>query len=317
MEVKGGGSAEADKAEFQARVQGMLEKAKQLKPEELVFRYKGVLYPSVLSSVQTLQALGNFQARPEDLVIASYPKCGFNWVNLLLRDIAFVNQNESEDGKSGVRSQLKLLEFENAGNYEGMKNDPSPRIYGTHSHYNNLPPSIHEKKTKILVVFRNPKDNAVSYYHFCQNNPLLPTFSSWDEFFRKYMTGEVCWSSYFDHALVWEKHFDDENVKIITYEELKEDLAKGVQSIAEFFGLSLSEEQIQEIAGRGTFQAMSDNAEKTHSSFGKVIFRKGVVGDWKTLFTKEQSEEMDAKFEACLAGTKLGAMLKYDLYCQE
>ncbi|GCC22742.1 hypothetical protein chiPu_0001132 [Chiloscyllium punctatum] len=147
---------------------------------------------------------------------------GFNWVNLLLRDIAFVNQNESEDGKSGVRSQLKLLEFENAGNYEGMKNDPSPRIYGTHSHYNNLPPSIHEKKTKILVVFRNPKDNAVSYYHFCQNNPLLPTFSSWDEFFRKYMTGEVCWSSYFDHALVWEKHFDDENVKIITYEELKE-----------------------------------------------------------------------------------------------
>ncbi|XP_060687297.1 sulfotransferase 6B1-like [Hemiscyllium ocellatum] len=317
MEAKGDGSAEADKADFQKMIQGMLEKAKQLKPEELVFRYKGVLYPSVPSSVQTLQALGNFQARPEDLVISSYPKCGFNWVNLLLRDIAFINQNESEDGKPGVRSQLKLLEFENAGNYEEMKNDPSPRIYGMHGHYNNLPSSIHQKKTKILVVFRNPKDNAVSYYHFCQNNPLLPTFSSWDEFFRNYMTGEVCWGSYFDHALVWEKHFDDENVKIVTYEELKENLAKGVQSIAEFFGLSLSEEQIQKIAGRGTFQAMSDNAEKTHSSFGKVIFRKGVVGDWKTLFTKEQSEEMDAKFEACLAGTKIGAMLKYDLYCKE
>ncbi|XP_059504680.1 sulfotransferase 6B1-like [Stegostoma tigrinum] len=321
MESKDGVREGADKggpaADFHERVQGMLERAKQLQPEELTFRYNGVLYPTVLCSVQTLQALGNFQARPEDLVISSYPKCGFNWVNLLLWDIATVNQNESKDGKPGDLSKIKLLEFESARSYEMMKSFPSPHIYGTHNHYNNLPPSIIEKKTKILVVFRNPKDNAVSYYHFCQNNPLLPNSASWDEFFRKYMTGEVCWGSYFDNAVVWEKHVDDENVKIITYEELKEDLAKGVQSIAEFFALSLSEEQIQKIAGRGTFQTMSDNSEKTHSSFGKVIFRKGVVGDWKTLFTKEQSEEMDAKFEACLAGTKIGAMLKYDLYCKE
>lgn len=32
----------------------------------------------------------------------------------------------------------------------------------------------------------------------------------------------VSWGSYFDHALAWEKRLDDPNVKVITYEELKE-----------------------------------------------------------------------------------------------
>ncbi|XP_067901466.1 sulfotransferase 6B1 [Heterodontus francisci] len=299
---------------FQDRLEQILERAKKLQPEEMMFRYQGLLYPTVLSSVESLQALLRFEARPEDMLIASYPKCGFNWVNQLLWDIATVNRNESKDGRPALK--IKLLEFEGPERCEMMKNDPSPRVYGTHNHYENIPPSVFEKKTKVLVVFRNPKDNAVSYYHFHQNNPVLPSFASWDEFFKKYMIGEVGWGSYFDHALIWEKHIDDENVMIITYEELKENLPKGVQKIAEFFGLCLSDEQIQKITGRGTFQAMSDNSQETHSSFGKVIFRKGVVGDWKNLFTEEQSKEMDAKFEACLAGTKLGEKLKYDLYCK-
>lgn len=40
------------------------------------------------------------------------------------------------------------------------------------------------------------------------------------------MTLRVCvavfWGSYFDHALAWEKRMDDPNVKIVTYEEMKE-----------------------------------------------------------------------------------------------
>lgn len=32
----------------------------------------------------------------------------------------------------------------------------------------------------------------------------------------------MAWNSYFDHALAWDKHMDEENIMIITYEELKE-----------------------------------------------------------------------------------------------
>lgn len=45
------------------------------------------------------------------------------------------------------------------------------------------------------------------------------------------------------------------------------------------------------------------------------FFRKGEIGDWKSLFTEEQSKEVDAKFEECLAGTKLGEKINYPKFC--
>uniref|UniRef100_V9KLV2 Sulfotransferase n=1 Tax=Callorhinchus milii TaxID=7868 RepID=V9KLV2_CALMI len=298
-------------------VDKVIEKAKTVTSEELVFRYKGLLYPAMRTSKQTLTELCTFQARTEDVLLAAYPKCGFNWVFQLVKNIVNVNEKESGEEKHESKTHFPLLEFGGPEKFEEMKKLPSPRVYGTHEHYENIPKSIIEQKTKILVVLRNPKDTAVSYFHFCQNNPLLPTFPSWDEFYKKYMTGEVPWGSYFDHALLWNKHIDDENVMVITFEELKENLIEGVKKVAKHFGYSLNEEQVQKVSSKADFKVMSENSQKTHGNLGKIFFRKGVVGDWKNLFTDKQSEEMDAKFEECLAGTKLGAELKYNIYCKD
>ncbi|KGL89475.1 Sulfotransferase 6B1, partial [Charadrius vociferus] len=168
----------------------------------------------------------------------------------------------------------------------------------------------------ILVLFRNPKDTAVSFFHFHNNVPSVPSYSSWDEFFSEFMNGKVGWGSYFDHAVTWNKHIEDENTMFIIYEDLKENLTASVKQIAEFFGFSPTAEQIQSIADRATFQAVKDKAQETHGVVGSVLFRKGVIGDWKNLFTEAQNQEMDAKFKVCLEGTKLGAKLKYDVYCK-
>lgn len=108
---------------------------------------------------------------------------------------------------------------------------------------------------------------------------------------------------------------DDENVMVITYEELKENQTLGLKKIADFFGFSLSEEEIQTVAEKSSFEAMKEKSFKTHGTFGKILFRKGIVGDWKDHFSEAQSKEMDRKFEECLAGTKLGEKMKYGVYC--
>ncbi|XP_062983247.1 LOW QUALITY PROTEIN: sulfotransferase 6B1-like [Elgaria multicarinata webbii] len=197
-----------------------------------------------------------------------------------------------------------------------MKQFPSPRIVATHLHYNNIPKSIFKNKAKVLVLFRNPKDAAASFFHFHNNAPSIPSYNSWDEFFSAFMDGQVAWGSYFDQAVTWNKHIDDENVFILTYEELKEDLLAGVKRIAEFFGFAATAEQIKSIASRAAFQAVRARSQETHGVAGPLLFRKGVVGDWKSLFDEAQSQAMEAKFEECLAGTKLGAKLTYDVYCE-
>uniref|UniRef100_A0A8C2Q635 Sulfotransferase n=1 Tax=Cyprinus carpio TaxID=7962 RepID=A0A8C2Q635_CYPCA len=162
---------------------------------------------------------------------------------------------------------------------------PCHDIIRTHCFFSHLIQCVF---FQILVLFRNPKDMLVSYYHFMNKNP----------FFSDFMAGEVAWGSYFDHALTWEKRLDDPNVMMVTYEELKQNLSEDVKKISAFFNLPLTDEQVSNIAGGSTFNTMLENSWQF----------------WQHLLQK--SKQMDELFQAKLAGTNLGARLKYDLYCQ-
>ncbi|XP_068183145.1 sulfotransferase 6B1-like [Antennarius striatus] len=289
----------------------MMKRAAELSDEEKLHRYNGVLYPKLLCPELHLKALGDTKARPDDIMLTAYPKCGFNWMVGVMKTII-----AEAAGTKVVSEILPLMEFLSPVDIKKFDEAPSPRLVGTHMHPDNIPVSFYTKKTKMLVIFRNPKDTLVSYYHFYNNNPVLPSAKSWDTFFSQFMSGNVSWGSYFDYALAWEKKMDDPNVKIITYEELKQDPSQGIRDISTFFGLTLTEDQVQRVAEGTSFDAMKKNSAKTHATMGNVFFRKGTVGDWRSHFTPEQSQEMDDAFNKHLAGTRLGAKLNYQQYCQ-
>ncbi|XP_078507362.1 sulfotransferase 6B1-like isoform X2 [Lissotriton helveticus] len=249
-------------------------------PEELLFTHKRVLYPSSLCSPETFQALDAFQLRADDLLLVAYPKCGTNWTLQILHDMMY-----SIHGKEPP-TFAPILEFGSPDKFE------------------------------TLVVYRNPKDTAVSLFHFYNTMSVLPSYSSWDECFKNFMTGKVIYGSWFEHAVAWNEHIDDENVMVIMFEDMKADLAVAVQKIADFFEINLTKEQIQLITERGHFKAMKERSKETHGILGSHVFRKGDVGDWKNYFSEAQSREMDAKFEECLGGTKLGEIMNYKIHCK-
>ncbi|XP_053568342.1 sulfotransferase 6B1-like [Bombina bombina] len=299
-----------DKRKFIEELRKVFPKAKDMPDDQLLFTYNGLLYPSTICSPATFQALKSFEAREDDILMAAYPKCGSNWTLQLLGDMVKAVYNKD------MPAMIPMLEFGAPEKYQKLKEESSPRILSTHFPYDDIPKTFFDKKVKILAVFRNPKDTAVSFFHFYNNNPMLPNYSSWDTFFQDFITGKVVWGSYFDHAIEWNKHIDDEGILIVTFEEMKQDLEAAVRKISDFYVLSLTEEQIKQIAERGTFKSMKKKAKETRGDFGNIIFRKGDVGDWKNYFSDTQSQEIDAKFEQCLAGTKLGEMLNYDVYCK-
>ncbi|XP_037543094.1 sulfotransferase 6B1 [Nematolebias whitei] len=295
---------------FQGRMRANLEKAKTMTEEEKVYRFNGVLYPTLMCPEEHLKCLDNIKAREDDIMLIAYPKCGFNWMVGVLRKIIAEGTGSKSESKVPP-----LIEFLGPEMLKMVEEAPSPRLMGTHIHPDYIPATFKEKNPKTLVVFRNPKDTLVSYYHFSNNNPVLPAMK-WDSFFNDFMSGNVAWGSYFDHALAWEKRMDDPHVMVVTYEELKQDLSAGVRQISTFFGFSLTDAQIQQITEASSFSAMKASSDKSHSNMGNVFFRKGEVGDWKNHFTPEQSKEMDEAFSKHLAGTKLGAKLNYKHYCQ-
>uniref|UniRef100_A0A8C5QTY8 Sulfotransferase n=1 Tax=Leptobrachium leishanense TaxID=445787 RepID=A0A8C5QTY8_9ANUR len=235
---------------------------------------------------------------------------GTNWAIQIFHEMIFHLQNKE------VTIEQAMIEFGKPQKIEYLKEQPSPRVFSTHLYPDDLPKSFFEKKAKMLLILRNPKDTAVSYYHFCNTNPVLPSFASWDLFFNAYIEGKVIYGSYFDHVLDWNKHNDEENIMAVTFEDLKEDFPSELRKISDFFGLSLTDEQIALVESKTTFKSMKEKSSESHGKLGNVFFRKGEIGDWKNYFTEEQSQAVDAKFEEILAGTNLGKKINYNKYCK-
>ncbi|XP_051781587.1 sulfotransferase 6B1-like isoform X7 [Erpetoichthys calabaricus] len=289
----------------------LVEKAKQMPVEDKHFMYKGIPYPSIVTSLETLQALDNFEARADDILLVSYPKCGFNWMLHIVNSLAIT----AGTTKKGNEILPPLLEFRKPEKLQVLSSTPSQRILGTHLHPDNLPNSFFEKKAKILTMIRNPKDAAVSFYHFL-HSPFIGFNYTWDEFFSIFMEGKAFYGSYFDYISAWNKKVNDENVLVVIYEELKKNMSEEIKKIAKFLNFTLTDEQIQSICSMSTFKSMKENSMNTHGEMGNILFRKGDIGDWKNCLTEEQSKAVDDKFEKHLAGTKIGDLLKYDEYCK-
>ncbi|XP_060115097.1 sulfotransferase 6B1-like [Heteronotia binoei] len=303
---------------FIALVDKAMAEGEKMAPEELMFTYKGILYPSTVCSPEIFKALDSFEARSDDVILAGYPKSGTNWVGQILTDLVDASKKNNEDTNStdDELEEFPYLEVGDPEKYQRMANLPSRRVMFTHLVPCNLPASVFKNKAKILLLIRNPKDVATSFYHFSNGLAPLPSYTSWDDYFKVFMAGQMPWGSYFDYVFEWNKHADDENIMTITYEELKENRALGVKQISEFFDLNLTEQEIQEVIDKSSFQAMKENSQKTHGEFGKILFRKGGVNDWKNLFNEDHNQEMDTTFEERLGRTKLGEKIKYGVYCK-
>ncbi len=77
----------------------------------------------------------------------------------------------------------------------------------THLSYDTFPGTEPVKTpTKFICVARNPKDVAVSYYYHTLGFEMYEYDGDWNDFFERFISGEVGDGDWFDHVLGWWKH---------------------------------------------------------------------------------------------------------------
>ncbi|XP_071943773.1 sulfotransferase 1B1-like [Antedon mediterranea] len=169
----------------------------------------------------------------------------------------------------------------------------------------------------IIYVTRNPKDVAVSYFHFHTYNRSLPKYTDWNLFYEDYKEENVCYGSWFQHNLFWWKRRHLPNVLFLKYEDIKKDPKIATVKVAEFMGYKLSDDVIDKIVEKSSFKSMKTCSHRVHPPPEKLFpidmhvykdtsfFRKGVIDDWKNYFTDAQNEEYDKICKEKLNGTGL------------
>ena len=256
--------------------------------------------------IEWIKSIKNMKLRPDDIWIVTYPKSGTTWTQQIVR---FIISRGKEDSTASVIEAVPWVEgFCNNSAFGSSRVNvdemASPRAFMSHLPYDKMPCGLPSTTPgKYIYVVRNPKDVVVSFFHYERGMPFSPLYE-WDEFFEKFMLGELVYGNYFDHVLSWWAHKDDNNVLFLKYEDMKKDLPSVVSRIANFIGQKISKELIDQIASKTTFANMKKDSSanyewmnKYRRSCGTNFMRKGEVGDWKNHFSPEQAARLDAVYD--------------------
>uniref|UniRef100_A0A8C6Y4H2 Sulfotransferase n=1 Tax=Naja naja TaxID=35670 RepID=A0A8C6Y4H2_NAJNA len=160
---------------------------------------EGILLPK--STCNEWARIQCFQAKPNDILLCTYPKSGTTWI----QEIVDMIQQD--------------------GDLQKCQRAPV--------HYRHL-------FIEWARPFQpNPKDCLVSCFHFQRMNKTLPHPGTWEEYLKIFMAGKVAWGSWFNHVKDWWKAKDTYHVLYLFYEDLKKEPKREIQKIAQFIGKQL------------------------------------------------------------------------------
>ncbi|KAF8785879.1 Sulfotransferase 1C4 like protein [Argiope bruennichi] len=253
--------------------------------------------------MKNLDGIRDFTFKEDDILVASFPKTGTTWLQEIIYCIL---HGVDESLSQSLEDRFPYLEFIYPG-LDSIKKMEGQRLLKTHLPYSLLPQEdILKKNVKVFYIMRNPKDVAVSYYHFVRMMTISNYSGNFDNFFEDFISDKVPYGPIWKHYLDMWEHKNDQNILILFYEDLQKDIHGNIRKIASFLNRNPTEKEINDIANHCSFDNMSQNPTVNYQHWDALgirksseakFMRKGQVGDWKNYFNAEMNRSMDLWIE--------------------
>lgn len=263
-----------------------------------------------------------YQPRPDDIIIATYPKCGTTWTQRIVGMLIF--QSDEPFGVQDI-SPWPDMRLPPPGAMLGLaESQTHRRFFKSHLPYDALP--VYEG-VKFIHVARDGRDAAMSFHNhklnytdkvieeaaaFLKDDPKFDkgiTRADPDpaKHFHDWILGEedhvgdpLCGFWYMENSY-WQAK-DDANMLLLHYADMKKDLDGEMRRIAEFLDIEIAAELWPKLVEAAKFESMKSKAAELMPTAGDIwqgggdtFLHKGTNGRWQGVVDQADLDLYDAK----------------------
>jgi glycosyltransferase involved in cell wall biosynthesis len=229
---------------------------------------------------------------PDDILLASYPKSGNNWIRFLIANVVF------PDKEVGWDNIDKLIFDPTVTAQRDFVRAQRPRVMRTHFPFD-------PRFRRVIYIVRDPRDIAVSQYHYARKVRRIEDDYPIERFMDMFMAGDLTLTngSWGENAGSWlAARHRHPGFLLLRYEDLLADTARELTRVAKFIGLSSDPELIARAVESSSARKMREKEKKEgqQSNFMKgsrqdlPYVRAAKSGGWK----KDLPETQVARIES-------------------
>lgn len=246
----------------------------------------------------------NLVVFPDDIFLVSYPKSGNTWTRFLVANLAYPHEQVN------FANINRLIPDPEALSKRVMTRLPRPRYIKSHQYFDPRYP-------KVVYVVRDPRDVALSQYHFHRKRRLVQDGTPVEDFMKRFVAGSTSpYASWGENVASWlSTRHGHPSFLLLRYEDMMANSAQELGKLALFLGIDVDGPRLEQVATRCSADQMRKLEQQqghlwssTQNTRQDVPFvREAKAGGWKS----NLSESAVAAIEGAWGHTM--QFLGYDL----
>lgn len=221
----------------------------------------------------------NLVVFPDDVFIVSYPKSGNTWTRFLVANLAYPHEQVN------FANINRLIPDPEALSKREMTRLPRPRYIKSHQYFD-------PRYQKIVYVVRDPRDVALSQYHFHRKRRLVEDGAPVEQFITRFVAGGTSpYASWGENVGGWlATRHGRPGFLLLRYEDMMAHPTQELAKLAFFLGIEADVPQLEQVVARSSADQMRKLEQQqahlwssTRNTRQDVPFvRVAKAGGWKS-----------------------------------